>query len=239
MDTDAPRKDERKRMRVSSPVPAPSPHRYDEDGDLHIDGIEVDLNDELKQYADVSSSFDTNPVIIDPPEIDELLLQRKELFQKLYAELDLLKTSNLQNGDVQKVFKNMAPLPTTTQLGGKIIFVLMYPPTSSLKANDSLQNETMKKVMGMGFKKEEISIVETFPYAHTVKSGFFDQTLLEKLLRDHDEFRCIICKYIEDMICLERKAQLVRDAKREKTLLYVGGGIASFAVSNLPSLQLT
>ncbi len=121
MDTEAPRKDERKRMRVSSPVPAPSPPRYDEDGDLHIDGIEVDLTDELKQYTDVSSSFDTNPVIIDPPEIDELLLQREKLFQKLYAELDLLKTSNLQNGDLQKVFKNMAPLPTTTQLGGILI----------------------------------------------------------------------------------------------------------------------
>jgi hypothetical protein len=239
MDTDAPRIDERKRMRVSSPVPAPSPPRYDEDGDLQADEIEVDLTDELKQYTDDSSCFDTNPVIIDPPGIDELLLQRNELFQNLYEELDSLKTSNIENGDLQKVFTNMAPLPTTTQLGGKIIFVLMYPPTSSLKANDSLDNQTMRKVMGLGIKKEEISIVETFPYAHKVKSGSFDQTLLERLLRDHYEFRCIICKYIEDMICLERAAQLVRDDKRKKTLLYVGGGIASFAVSNLPSLQLT
>ena len=116
MDTDAPRIDERKRMRVSSPVPAPP--RYDEDGDLQADEIGVDLTDELKHYTDVSSSFDTNPVIIDPPGIDELLLQRNELFQKLYEELDSLKNRNLENGDLQKLFKNMTPLPTTTQLGG-------------------------------------------------------------------------------------------------------------------------
>ena len=239
-----PQPEEQQAAPASAPVLAPAlvpDIDYDEDADQiasddeeeHDDGMNIDHDHNLASESEGDSIY---------ADLLELQKQREAVFDSLYANLNNFAEAN-SSGEIQSLFKNMKPMRTTTPMGLVITFILMYPPTSSFRARppDSLKNATMKKVVSQGVTENKISIVETFPYAHAVKSGDFKQVLLEKLLRTNEAFGHIIGTYMEDMIRLERAAQLVRNRRKEnsQSIIYIGGRIASSAMAKLPNLKFS